>query len=364
MAYFDSYNEIKCYSVSKASTIQHKLDGLHRRGFILTRSISALSRLISTRISRHPNFRKFLFMAVDLRSSLRYELLCQGDLIMSLENKLKSLQSSSVEYLLDVLPFMKSEATDSVKAEMATLAKPYLDHPSSIRRTRKEKREDLAAMRAVVCEHCHTANQFIDTEDHATCSVCAAVSRDRLLINSAHLHFEETTLQSVVPYNRLIYFREKLRQLQGKSKVKIPFIVTNAMIEECVDNDIPFHNLSPALVRKFLRKRGLDHYLEQVPAIRRAVCPQLQPPDIPDELFKLLCNQFVRLDQVFSREYAKMGIKAFGRKSMISIPLICKLTCDEHPNWKSFQFPWKISSSKKVLSEQKRVYYQLKSLLS
>jgi hypothetical protein len=152
------------------------------------------------------------------------------------------------------------------------------------------------------------------------------------------------------PYMRVIYFREFLKQVQGKSRVTIPNVVLDA-VRDCAPRDM----------RKTLLKAGFSSFSEHLPLILSIVNPSFKPIDLNPEVEKMLVKRFTKMSNRYDDLKRKYGVMYFRRKSFIPYPFFCYKVCEEEglPNLLPI---WKVTKSKALRQKHETLYQEIKSL--
>lgn len=188
-------------------------------------------------------------------------------------------------------------------------------------------------------------------------------SVDLLTQDLEHELFHGTsTVTKTIPYQRFVYFREFLRQKQGKTRVKVPKFVVAAVIENLTMNNIRILTASEKQVLKALRKSNLEDYRELLPMLMKTLNRKYKMLDLPKNVEQLLCLNFAKLEVAFRNGQKLRGKNWFQRKSMLSLPFLCRQICKEN-NLKDFINCWQLSKSEKILQRHLETYVKIKKFL-
>lgn len=221
----------------------------------------------------------------------------------------------------------------------------------------KEKRSRHAREK---CENCGGDWGDIECE---SCLLCANVRGDKLTSNVENERFSgNSSMQTIADYERLVYFKEFLRQKQGKTRVAIPDVVLSKVISELSLSGVSLASAKEKDVRKILVRSGFSTFCELTLSILAKINPSYELLLIPDCVEKMLCKRFLELDKAFRKGQETKGKMCFGRKSMLSYNYLCREICAEN-NFSKFLNCWKISKSFKVQQKHKETFLKIKEFI-
>jgi hypothetical protein len=251
------------------------------------------------------------------------------------------------EFLLDAQDYlrMSADASESVQEEFK---RKYL--PELVPNLNPNPKLTRAKARQILNE----ARIEFESQD---------VDKDNLTQELEHELFSLTsTVSKTMPYQRFVYFREFLRQKQGKTRVKVPKFVIAAVIENLTMNLIRIKEASESDIRKALRQTNLISYRELVPLLLRLFNRRNEVLDLPKEVEELLLANFIRIEKAFQRGLKLKGKNYFKRKSILSLPYLCQQICLEN-NLEDWAKYWSVSKCPKILQRHKETYVKIKNFL-
>lgn len=262
-----------------------------------------------------------------------------------------------LEFLMNAKDYLYMNPEDvgvALQEEFKTLFLPHL-----CCETKKTRATMIVS--GPFCNHCDAYTEFFVDPEQATevCSVCATAKTDRVTSSSSCAMLDERCLSNTEPYKRLVYFREFLRQLQGKTRVQIPEAV---LLNVKTEINKETTSIQDQDVRKALRKLGFSSLIEHVPAILSKLNPTFNPVEISSTVLNVLCSEFAKLDTAFMKYKQSRKKYKQPRKSMLSYNFICHKICEEK-NFKSYANIWKISKSEKMRKKHEDTYVQIKSFI-
>lgn len=150
-------------------------------------------------------------------------------------------------------------------------------------------------------------------------------------------------------YRRINHFKEYLRQVQGKSKVKVRKVVYERLRNELKKYRIQSERATPHIVRRMLRAAGLQKFYEHVPAITSHINPRgYSPIFIPEDREEELANMFQRTETPFIK--CRSDVQR-TRKNFMSYPYVCYKLC-ELKGWDEYLRAFPLLKSEELLIRQ------------
>lgn len=273
----------------------------------------------------------------------------QRDRITSHKNELTKLldqwqnDSETQDFLLEAQDYLRMGAvvSDSVLLEFKQRFLPELVPVEKM--TRKKARCELSA-----------AQMDFEMQD---------MGKDNLTEELEHELFSLTSsVTKTLPYQRFVYFREFLRQKQGKTRVKIPKFVSDSVSTYLTKVGVDIRNATETDIRKALKATNLISYRELVPLLLLKFNRRNNVLDLPKDVERLLWRGFEKLEKAFQRGIRLKGKNYFNRKSILSLSFICRQICLENNLFEYAKF-WKVSKSPKILRRHKDTYVKIKEFI-
>jgi len=225
--------------------------------------------------------------------------------------KAKDIEREQVEYLLDVIPFVRDYGKhEDVEEEDTDDTSLY--HVKSKNKNNKTFQQYLYAVEKVVNQstlHSVTEQRTVDSqytcecgtplEDHRSVSelVCPACGKCTYVLDS-----DDVTEQNEgMAYKRLNHLTECLNALQGKEGTTVPQEVIEAVRAEFKKNRISSTSeIKPSKVKQYLKKLGYSSYYENIHTIANVISgvPTLK---LSLELEKRFKDMFVQIQDPFFR---------------------------------------------------------------
>jgi hypothetical protein len=177
-----------------------------------------------------------------------------------------------------------------------------------------------ASVEECPCSECGSKNS-VYTDYTYVCAQCGVVSEDDYMWSGmrnmpAQEVFMTTSPVASYPYERLHYFRKRLRQIQGKPLVRIPDDVVQRVKDRFKDISSP---ISPELIKIFARSESsLRRYARHARIIYNLVHDHAGSPLwIPRDVEKLMEQIFVRFDRHYYQQ-------THNRKKFLDICYFCR----------------------------------------
>lgn len=261
---------------------------------------------------------------------------------------------NEIDYMLQVIPFIREYAEDKMVdegAEFAPVMKTGKDRTMqgfvTVTQTNKrhevfqnyllsvEKRIDhlpkhckkvARCEEEYLCSNCNVSKVLIGRESTLVCPECGCVD-SYMEMNQNGLTYEETTNRGSISwfsYKRCNHFAEWLLTLQAKEETTIPDEVLDAVRAEYKKSRFTMkiqNHITPPKTRQFLKKLGLNKYYEHTHAITSILsgvpAPKLSPP-----LEKKLKQLFMQIQEPFERH------KPANRSNFLSYSFILYKFCE------------------------------------
>lgn len=206
---------------------------------------------------------------------------------------------------------------------------------------------------APCCEWCLTTDKPLLTDCGIVCSSCYAVDRDRLAasVEDGGLLFNNGfSTRHKVPYQRILYFREFIRQRQGLENVRIPNTVLKVVKDQLLVAE-------EEACRKLLLANGLGYFGEHAPLLLKTLYGKLYKP-LRLSLYQeqVLMEEYTTLEKRF--QTLKSTKQLTGRKSMLSLSFICYMISEAH-GWLDTLKYWRVSKRQDTLMQHMLTYKRL-----
>lgn len=212
------------------------------------------------------------------------------------------------------------------------------------------------------CSWCGERQGTSYDDDQVVCENCAAVDRDRIISSEYQLSSvtqnpsSGMSKQIKLPYQRIIYFREYLRQRQGLSlccvPVKIVYLI-NRYVTILKRVAKKFYT-AETLCRKLLHSHGLSYYAEHSPTILWLQNIGYRPLALSSYQEKLLVDKYKTMSAAHERITASTGVK----HSMLNNNFFCYMVA-RSCGWTSTYPYWRLSLKKPTLAKQLRMWNTL-----
>ena len=304
-----------------------------------------------------------------ITTSNRDSLVKEKQEIMTERGRLMELKTGDAfhDYLLESSYFLNTHHTISVKLisleEIKENAQTRVLLIEQIKQNTKEyvgtffpshKRpgdDDMTSIISNVCKECGGC-VIESSNSHTVCAECGIVEQTgfsrNALCNMNYNDIQDLTMTRSFTYRRLNHFRELLRQIQGRSNTRISEEVTKGLKQEFLKFRIKLADVTPRLVRKFLKKLGYTKYYEQSEGLAASLNRNYKPVFILPEHEETLCLLFVQLEQPFDQN--KRFISR-SRKNFFSYTYIF-YKLNQLMGWDHYNITCKLLKSVKLIQQQ------------
>lgn len=203
------------------------------------------------------------------------------------------------------------------------------------------------AEEAATCEHCGEVLREVRDRNMYMCHGCGWSKK--VMITDDTPDYNEVTVETgYVKYRRINHIREWISQFQGRTKTQIDEDVYDRILVELKKERITnLAELTPAKMRKILRRLRLNKYYEHIPQIISQLTG-LPPPKITKEIENKLCEMFQQIQAPFQE--CNTGRKNFLSYSYVLHKLTQLLELHE------FQHSFNLLKSRQKLREQDRIW--------
>lgn len=247
-------------------------------------------------------------------------------------NSTKSDDAEHTEYLLDAIPRLNSY-------HIVRLQLQNSDEKISVGQRLKLENDKIYIINKFIEKHfpnlkpidevtknedvytskCCGVAYIQDTTGDLICKNCGHIeAKNAISFNdpSKNLSYSRSLVkQKSYSYKRLNHFREFLRQIQGKSKTSVHATVLVALKKQFEKYRISRNEVTPKIVRKFLRKNKHSTQYEHSISIAKAINPNVKPVNLPPAYVEKLCLYFLNLDHHFDKIKSKV---CKARKNFLS----------------------------------------------
>lgn len=142
-------------------------------------------------------------------------------------------------------------------------------------------------------------------EGHLLCPGCGLVVEEcATSLSNPHKNVSynrSITKSKIYSYKKLNHFREFLREIQGESKGQVPPKVMQILNSEIKKNRLLPAEISPKIIRKFLKRNSLQRYYEHSLSIAASLNKEVKPVKLSPLYQERLCLYFVNLEDPFER---------------------------------------------------------------
>lgn len=233
-----------------------------------------------------------------------------------IESSLKDSTSMLTNYLLDAHPILNEHLVnrrDLDKAKDEKTKRVLISEKIEIcnRYLRKfypeKKKIDPSAYESGVSNKskCCEMTLMQTTEGHLICPSCGLIVQScATSIANPHRNVSynrSITKSKVYSYKKLNHFREFLREIQGESKGQVPRKVMDTIRMEVKKNRLYANEVTPKVIRKFLKRNNLQRYYEHSLSIAACLNKEVEPVKLSPMYQEKLCLYFVNLEDPFER---------------------------------------------------------------
>ena len=289
--------------------------------------------------------------------------------IMTENKRLVALKTGETfhNYLLDSSHFLNTHHTISVKLisleETKDNARIRVLLSEQIKQNTKEYvktffpsharpgDDNTTSIVSNICTEC--SGLVIEANNsHTVCVDCGIVEQTGFSRNAlCNLNYNDVqglTMTRNFTYRRLNHFRELLRQIQGRSNTRIPEEVTKGLKQEFLKFRIKLADVTPRLVRKFLKKLGYTKYYEQSEGMAASLNRNYKPVFMLPEHEETLCLMFVQLEQPFdkNKRFISRSHKNFFSYTYIFYKL------NQLMGWDHYNITCRLLKSVKLIQQQ------------
>lgn len=254
------------------------------------------------------------------------EKLDDFDEIISKNNsQSKIAYDESIEYLLDVAPFIKEyydEENCKPDNDQKVSAPTNISHYVISQQNTQSKgaiyekymkhigeSTQIEYVNDSICKKCNAPKLFDNVESINICTVCGEVSftiehTSMTTAPTAHGN-EQNEVTPYYCYKRSNHFSEWLSQIQGKETTFIPDSVYDDLSNELKkERIIDPNDITHSRIRLYLKKLRLNKYYEHIPHIIRKF-KGVPPPRIRPEIEETLRQMFYLIQEPFKKHCPK-----------------------------------------------------------
>jgi hypothetical protein len=269
--------------------------------------------------------------------------------------------SEMISQLLDAVEVRNNNNDDEMIKELDLKWNPQ-KHTKSKKRKRKH---NPFYNRSETCEICGVTDELaIDESGIQSCIHCGLVSNDLRIVNASFSEAYHTAslIKLSQPYRRGIYFNERMRQLQGTSRIKIPFVVIK-VVGRAIGRKYRISSLTVNDIRKILRDNHYNYMVEHATKILLLFNPRYQDHYMNSDTINFFRVKFMAVVKAFEACKLNMGLDyLYQRKSMLPTNFVLWMICDEF-KLHHYKKLWPISKHSDKFIEQQIIYERIKPFI-
>ena len=239
-------------------------------------------------------------------------------------------EDECTKYLLNVQSYIEQYYdNESIRGEIMNEYVNYLywnkdgfDIPECVQQAVVAAWKPRASYDVWRCDSCDGCTLVEDVkEGYIICKDCGNTKVENFCTSSKAVYTPESTVHTIYSYKRVNHFREWLSQTQGRESTDLSEAI-EAVKSEIKINRIcdPKNQLTPLIVRGYLKKRNMSRYYEHVNRIFADVTG-MQPPQFSSELEQRFVEMFRKIQGPFQKHVPS------NRKNFLSYSYVLHKMC-------------------------------------